>query len=108
MRDLHSNVSVRPVINPQSQAGNIALTGATIDRIGGSGGAFETLEFVIVSGAIGTGAATFTASLIHGDTANLSDGVAITDPSSLILGTLAGASFTGASPNSTFRLGYVG
>jgi hypothetical protein len=107
-KDLHGEISVRRCIDPQSVSTNTALVGQIIDRKGGSGGAFEALEFLIVSGAIASGSAIFTATLEHGDQANLSDTVAITDPSSLLLGTLAGASFTFASPNSTFRVGYVG
>ncbi len=106
VKDLHNEISVRIAIAPQSQSGNITLTGNLIDRKGGSGGAFEILEFVIASGAIGTGAATFTATMTHGDLANGSDQVAVA--STDLLGTLAGATFTGASPTSTFRVGYIG
>jgi len=108
MRDQHSNISVRRCIDPQSVSTNTAIVGQIIDRMGGSGGAFDALEFLIVSGSIASGSAVFTVTLEHGDQANLSDTAAITDPSSLILGTLAAASFTFASPNSQFRLGYVG
>ena len=108
MRDLHSNISVRRCIDPQSVSTNTALVGQIIDRMGGAGGAFEMLEFLIVSGAIASGSAVFTVTMDHGDTSNLADAAAITDPSSLLLGTLAGASFTFASPNSQFRVGYVG
>jgi hypothetical protein len=105
-KDLHSEVSVRVAIAPQSQSGNIALTGNLIDRKGGSGGAYEALEFLIASGAIGTGAATFTTTMTHGDLSSGADQVAVA--STDLLGTLAGATFTGASPNSTFKVGYIG
>src|ERR1700675_211582 len=104
-RDLHNNISVRRCIDPQSVSTNTALVGQIIDRMGGPGGAFETLEFLITSGAIASGTAVFTATLEEGTSPTLADTVAITDPSSLLLGTLAGASFTFASPNSQFRLG---
>lgn len=105
-RDIHNESSVRIAIAPQSQSGNIALQSGLIDRKGGSGGAFELLEFLIASGAIGTGGATFTTTITHGDAANGSDQAACA--STDLLGTTAGASFTGANPNSTFKLGYVG
>src|SRR5260221_11418209 len=106
VKDLHSEIALRIAIAPQSQAGNIALQSALIDRKGGSGGAFEALEFLIANGAIGTAPATFTTTITHGDLANGTDqaACAATD----LLGTPAGASFTGAQPNATFRLGYVG
>src|SRR3989442_142027 len=104
-KDLHDNISVRRCIDPQSVSTNTAIVGQIIDRMGGSGGAFETLEFIIASGSIASGTAVFTVTIEHGDQANLSDTAAITDPSSLLLGTLAAASFTFASPNSQFRLG---
>jgi hypothetical protein len=105
-KDLHNEISVRVAIVPQSQSGNIALQSGLVDRKGGSGGNFEALEFLIESGAIGTGAATFTTTVTHGDLANGSDQAAVA--STDLLGTLAGASFTGANPNSAFRLGYIG
>ena len=107
-RDLHNNISVRISHAPQSVSTNTALVGAIIDRMGGPSGPMETLEFLIASGTIASGSAVFTATLEHGDSPTLADTVAITDPSSLLLGTLAGASFTFASPSSTFRFGYVG
>ena len=105
-KDLHNESSVRIAIAPQSQSGNIALQSPLIDRKGGSGGAFELLEFLIATGAIGTGAATFTTTLTEGDLANGSDQAAVS--STNLQGPLAGASFTGANPNSTFKLGYTG
>jgi hypothetical protein len=106
VKDLHSEISVRIAIAPQSQSGNIALQSGLIDRKGGSGGAFEALEFLIASGAIASGSATFTTTLTHGDLANGADQAAVA--STDLLGTLAGASFTFASPNTTFRVGYIG
>jgi hypothetical protein len=105
-KDLHNECSARIAIPPQSQSGNIALQSGLIDRKGGSGGAFEALEFLILSGAIGTGAATFTTTVTEGNLANGSDQAAVA--STNLLGTTAGASFTGSNPNSAFRLGYIG
>ncbi|MCU1242393.1 MAG: hypothetical protein JWO71_3119 [Candidatus Acidoferrum typicum] len=102
-RDLHNNIAVRRCIDPQSVSTNTAIVSQIIDRAG-----YETCEFLITSGPIASGTAVFTATLEHGDSATLADTSAITDPSSLLLGTLAGASFTFSSPNSQFRLGYIG
>src|SRR5438445_5998879 len=103
-KDGHNNIAVRRCIDPQSVSTNIAIVSQIIDRAG-----YETLEFLIVSGNIASGTAVFTLTAEHGDSPTLADTVAITDPSpTLLLGTLAGASFTFASPSSQFRVGYIG
>ncbi len=99
--DIHNNLTVRRCIDPQSVSTNITLTGQIIDRKG-----YDALEFLITSGAIASGTAVFTTAIVHGDQANLSDAVAV--PSDQLLGSAAAASFTFASPNSQFRLGYAG
>jgi hypothetical protein len=103
-KDLHNNISVRRCIDPQSVSTNTAIVSAIIDRLG-----YETLEFLICSGTIASATAIFSVTAEHGDSPTLADTVAITDPSpTLLLGTLAGASFTFASPSSQFRVGYIG
>src|SRR6266849_5827278 len=101
IRDFHNNITLRTAIAPVSTAVNSAIVSAIIDRQG-----YEALEFLILSGAIASGTATFTVSISHGEAANLSDGAAV-DPTQL-LGTPALASFTFANPNSQFRIGYIG
>jgi hypothetical protein len=99
-RDLHDNITVRTAIAPVSTAINSAIVSAIIDRQG-----YESLEFVILSGLITSGTATFTVSVAHGEAANLSDAAAV-DPTQL-LGTPAGSSFTFANPSSAFRIGVI-
>lgn len=104
-KDLHNEVSVRLAIAPQSQSGNITLNSSIIDRKGGAGGAFEALEWLIATGVLTTGAATFTCAMTEGDTSNLADGAAVAATD--LLG--AAPSFTGTNgASSTFRWGYTG
>jgi hypothetical protein len=99
-RDLHDDITQRIAISPQSIANNTPLVSGIIDRQ-----AFEGLEFIILTGSIASGTATFAVTVAHGEAANLSDAAAV-DPT-MLLGTLANASFTFANPNSAFRIGVI-
>jgi hypothetical protein len=101
MRDLHNNVTVRRVLSPASVSDNTAQVGQIIDVQG-----HKELEFVISTGTLTTGAATFTTLIEHGDAANLSDAAAVSD--SQLIGTEAAASFTGADDDKVYKIGYTG
>lgn len=101
MRDLHNNINVKPVISPQVGTDNTAMVGAIIDRQG-----YESLEYIIATGTLADADATFTTLLEEGDAANLSDAAAVADAD--LLGTEALASFTFASDDKVFKLGYKG
>lgn len=101
MRDLHSNIDVKPVISPQIGTDNTAMVGAIIDIQG-----HESLEYIIATGTLADADATFTVLLEEGDAANLSDAAAVADAD--LLGTEALASFTFAADDKVFKLGYKG
>lgn len=92
MRDLVSNIAVRPAIAPAEQAA--AANGAAVDLLG-----FNRVAFAISTGAI-TGAGAFGVKIQESD-----DGVAFTDATaSAVQGTVP-ATLAAAS---AYRLGYVG
>lgn len=101
MRDLHNNIAPKRVISPVSVADNTAQVGQIIDRQG-----YESLEYLILTGALADADATFTVLLEEGDAANLSDAAAVADKD--LLGTEAQASFTFAADDKVFKLGYKG
>jgi hypothetical protein len=101
MRDLHNNINVRRAISPVSVADNTAQVSQIIDRQG-----YNSLEFVISTGALADADATFTVLVEHGDAANLSDAAAVADTG--LLGTEALASFQFDDDNETRKIGYVG
>jgi hypothetical protein len=89
-------------IPANTAAGNTPLVSSIIDRNGYSG----PVTFVITSGVLTTGGATYTPSLEHGDAANLSDTAA---PSAAQLeGALADATFGDTADNAVFHFGYNG
>jgi hypothetical protein len=98
--ELVNNTVVEQALGPLTQTGDAAMVGAVIDTRD-----CQSVAFFIQTGAIATGGATFAVTAQHGDAANLSDAVAV-DPACLV-GSLAGAGFTGANPNSTRKLGYT-
>jgi hypothetical protein len=101
MRDLHSNIKVSPGIDPGAILTDGTSTSATIDTAG-----YDSLEWLIVSGALTDG--TFTATMYHGDASNMSDEAAVTSTDH-ILGTVS--SFVGATSaddSATKRFGYRG
>lgn len=101
MKDMHNCCSPKRVISPVSVADNTPLVGQIIDRQG-----YDSLEYLIATGALGDAAATFTVLLEEGDAADLSDASAVADVD--LLGTEALASFTQADDDKVFKLGYIG
>jgi uncharacterized PurR-regulated membrane protein YhhQ (DUF165 family) len=97
MRDLHSNIKTLVALNPGTIAANVATNGAIIDMKG-----YRSLEIAILAGTITDG--TYTASLQHGDQANLSD--AVTVPAGDLLG--AAPVILATEDNTVEKFGYRG
>jgi hypothetical protein len=107
MRDLLHEIQALPFIPPVSDATDTVITSSIIDLQG-----CDSITFFILSGVLAAPAGTFTVELNEGMQSNLSDGapVAAIDMISSVRGNdpEVSASFTFASPNSVFRLGYIG
>lgn len=101
MNDLMNSITPRRSISPVAAVDNTALVGQIIDRQG-----YNSLTYVIATGSLPDADATFTVLLEEGDAANMSDAAAVADAD--LLGTEALASFTFASDNKCFKLGYIG
>lgn len=102
MRDLHNNINVLRAISPITLTNaDTAQVGQIIDRAG-----YESLEFVIATGALTDTNATFTVLVEHGDAYNLAGGAAV--PDAQLLGTEVAASFTFAADDAVRKIGYIG
>ena len=101
MRDFYNNVKVVRVISPVSVADDTAEVGQIIDRSG-----FESLTYMIATGALADSDATFAVLLEDGDAANLSDAAAVVDAE--LLGTEVLAGFQFDDDDETRKLGYIG
>src|SRR5688500_10143487 len=98
--ELVNNMVVEQAIGPLTQTGDAAITGAIVDTRD-----CQHVAFYILAGTLATDAATFTISMQHGDQANLSDATAV-DVACLV-GSYAGAGFTGTADNTTRKIGYT-
>jgi hypothetical protein len=67
---------------------------------------YESLTWLIATGALPDADATFTVLVEHGDAANLSDAAAV--PDEQLVGTEALASFIFSDDNKCFKIGYIG
>jgi len=101
MRDLHNSTKIVPAINPAARADNTLVTGADIDRAG-----FESVEFVIQTGALPDADGTFTVEVQESDAGGGAGYTAVAD--SDLIGTEAQASFTFAADNAIRKIGYKG
>jgi hypothetical protein len=105
MKDLMSVIHpVRAVSPVATAADNTPVVSQIIDRMVSVG--FESLTFLIATGAIPDADATFTVLVEHGDDAALADAAAV--PDDQLVGTEALASFQFDSDNACFKIGYVG
>ncbi len=101
-QDLHNNISIVQAVPPvAAYTGNTPVVSNIIDT-----STFEALEFLINVGTLSDADATFAVTIVDGNDSALADAAAVS--SDLLLGTLAGASFTFANDNTTKKLGYVG
>lgn len=102
MRDLMNNIHPRRGIDPAvGAADNTAQVSQIIDVQG-----YDSLTFLIATGAVADADATFTVLVEHGDAANLSDAAAVPDAD--LIGTEALAGFTFADDAETRKIGYKG
>ncbi len=95
--DLHSNVKGVNALNAAAITTNTTTVGNIVDMLG-----FESLEFMIQSGAITDGA--YALVLEEGDASNLSDAAVV--PTANVLGALTG--FVAADDNVIKRVGSIG
>lgn len=102
MRDLASNIAIRPVINPaaNNNLGTTPLVGAVIDRLG-----FNSLVYGIVTGTLSDVDATYAVLLEESDQSG-SDFAPVADEH--LTGTEATAGFNFADDGETRKLGYRG
>jgi hypothetical protein len=102
MRDLASNIAVRPVIAPaaNSNLGTTALVGTVIDRLG-----YNSLVYAIITGTLSDADATYTVLLEESDDDD-SGFTAVADEH--LTGTEAAAGFIFSDDSETRKLGYRG
>jgi hypothetical protein len=102
MRDIASNIVVRPVIAPaaNSNLGTTPLVGTVIDRLG-----FNSLAYAIITGTLSDADATYAVLLEESDQSG-SNFTAVADEH--LTGTEADAGFTYANDGVTRKLGYRG
>jgi len=101
MQDLMNNVDIKRAISPVSVADTTAAVGQIIDRQG-----FDSVTYLIQTGAISDADATFTVLLEEGDDSGLSDASGIADLD--LIGTEALAGFQFDDDDETRKLGYKG
>jgi hypothetical protein len=102
MRDLASNIDVRPVIAPaaNNDLGTTPLVGTVIDRLG-----YNSLVYAIVAGTLSDANATYVVLLEESDEAG-SGFAPVADE--YMTGTEAAAGFTFSDDGETRKLGYRG
>jgi len=99
--DLHNNMKYVPCIEPVALTDATDHVGRTIDRAG-----YESLEFVIQTGTLAAAAGTWTLTIYEDDDPAMGTEAAVADAD--LLGTEAGASFTQAKDDKSFKIGYIG
>lgn len=102
MRDLASNIAIRPVIAPAANTdiGTTPIVGTVIDRLG-----FNSVVYAIVTGTLSDADATYAVLLEESD-ASGSGFTPVVD--AYLTGTEAEASFTFADDGEARKLGYRG
>lgn len=102
MNNLFEGAKIVNAIVPNTASGNTPLVSGIIDRVGYQG----PVEFVITTGVLTTGGATYAVTMEHGDDSALADTAA--PAAAQLVGTLAAASFAQANGSSVFHVGYNG
>jgi len=101
-RDLHHSIHAARGISPAAAvADNTAFVSQIVDTKG-----YDSVEFLILTGALADADATFTVLVEDGNVANLSD--AATVASKFLIGTIANASFDFSYDDRVRKIGYVG
>lgn len=108
MRDCANCMQIKRVLSPvATPADNTAQVGQIIDRLG-----YDSLTYLIATGAIPDADATFTVLLEESDAANMAGAAAVADADmiSQTVGTApeAAASFQFDSDDQVRKLGYIG
>lgn len=101
LRDLSSNLEVHRAISPTRVIDNTPQVSQVIDLANRG-----SCLFAIAAGTLADADATFTATVHHGDQANLSDAAVV--PADYLVGSAAGASFGFADDDQTRKVGYIG
>ena len=107
MRSMAHNIAVKRVLSPVSVSDNTAQVGEIIDRLG-----FNSLTYLIATGAIADVDATFAVLLEESDAANMAGANAVAD-ADMISQTPGAAPETAAAfqfddDNEVRKIGYVG
>lgn len=102
MRDLASNIDLRPAIDPYDHAtGDAVITSETCDLAG-----YDSVVLSIHYGSIADGNVTFATVLYEGDKADMTDEAAVADVD--MIGTEVLASPLFGDDDEIFKLGYTG
>jgi hypothetical protein len=103
MKDLMNNISVRVALAPLAAAitGDTPQVCSIIDRLG-----YESLTYVIATGALADAGATFAVTMHEGNDPALTDAAPVAAKD--LIGTLALAGFTEASDGTTRKVAYIG
>jgi hypothetical protein len=105
MKDMLNAIHpVRAVSPVATAADNTPVVSQIIDRMMSVG--FESLTFLIATGAIPDADATYAVTMHHGDDPALADAALV--PADQLVGTLALAGFTFADDDKCFKVGYSG
>lgn len=102
MRDLLNSIHLVRALSPSAgPSDNTVQVSEVIDLQG-----FDSLTFLIATGALADADATFATVVEHGDQSNLSDAAAVDEDG--LIGTAALASFEFDDDNKVFKVGYRG
>lgn len=103
MRDMFNQV--HPLVALAPLAAGVADNTAQVSQIIDTRG-YDSLTFLIITGAIADADATFAVTMDHGEVSNLSDAAAVAATD--LVGTLALAGFGFADDGETRKVGYIG
>ncbi len=101
-RDLHNSIHAVRGLSPQKQTNaDTAFVSQIVDTA-----MYESVEFLILTGALTDTGVTFVVLFEDGDDSGLSDNTAVAD--TFLLGTETAATFSEADDNEVRKIGYVG
>ena len=101
MLDLNSDYRGIVAVSARRLTANGTVNGSTIDLANAHG-----INFILTTGVLVDADATLTGYLFHGDAANLSDGMVVTQDD--IIGLLSDFSFNDSNDNAVKQIGYKG
>lgn len=97
-KDLHNNLALKNALHCRAISSSTTTTGVILDLQG-----YDAVEFLMQMGDWTDG--TYTPSIVEGNAANLSDGVAVSDANNLF-GTYAACATALNADDTVARLGY--